>query len=574
MAARAIERNTNTEPQLGNHLATTSPCTMRTTAATKALLCLDIMTEIFQYFSPGPPIVNRDAAALPQRRRRHGCQKSLASCARVCHAFSGPALDVLWRVVDHLSHLLSVLPSFHSSRRGYVFTRDITDADWARFQSYACRVRELYCRSEKPICASAWIALARRCREGQSLVPQLRKLDAFDVCPYEPGRICLLTPTLRNLTLKIMPAPYGMAEALVVSHTISQAVRDIVIPHLETLRITSSNGFEPINTEITPCALLAHFRELELLSDRGLDRKTLQELLGFPSLRRLVFSANTDFLTTEPPLPPGFEALRDLKVIGRPGCVHAFLRLTSPPALEALALSYTVSEWADVVFEGQAGESFSHTIHRLEISFPSYHFCRNLPVFLQPARELNNLTHFAVKIELLEDQRRLPITDGEMCDLVDAWPDLVDFEISIGEIEGEVNILDSAPCPSARTLVAFAEHHPHLTRLIWPCVCADSEDGEGGAWPALEDVPALNHGLCLFRSCLVSSDRGTPHYRKLALLIDRVFPNLDLSDVYYPTADEIPESTLQQRYGRWSDVEQFLLAIRIVRGETSGVFRQ
>ncbi len=82
---------------------------MQSSAACKALLCQEILTEIFDYLSPGRP----DEDALPKERlHRREAQKALARAARVCRALSGPALDVLWRVTDSLTALLSIIPSF------------------------------------------------------------------------------------------------------------------------------------------------------------------------------------------------------------------------------------------------------------------------------------------------------------------------------------------------------------------------------------------------------------------------------------------------------------------------------
>lgn len=82
---------------------------MQSSAACKALRCQEILVEIFDYLSPGRP----DEDALPKERlHRREAQKALARAARVCHAFSVPALNVLWRVTDSLTALLSVLPSF------------------------------------------------------------------------------------------------------------------------------------------------------------------------------------------------------------------------------------------------------------------------------------------------------------------------------------------------------------------------------------------------------------------------------------------------------------------------------
>ena len=85
-------------------------------AAQKALLCQEILSEIFEHLYPGSP--NPDAFPR-ERAERRVRQRTLARLARVCHAFSVPALNVLWRVVDDLVALMSILPSFRMSYRGY-----------------------------------------------------------------------------------------------------------------------------------------------------------------------------------------------------------------------------------------------------------------------------------------------------------------------------------------------------------------------------------------------------------------------------------------------------------------------
>ncbi len=84
-------------------------CSSTMSPQAKALPCQEILLEIFEYLSPG----SQDARALPrQKAARREAQRSLPRLARVCRAFSAPALKVLWTVTDNLIHLLSILPSF------------------------------------------------------------------------------------------------------------------------------------------------------------------------------------------------------------------------------------------------------------------------------------------------------------------------------------------------------------------------------------------------------------------------------------------------------------------------------
>ena len=78
--------------------------------AQRVLLCRDILAEIFEQMSPDwleIGLCDPDAA----RRQRKAWRRTLASCARVCHGFRDPALDVLWRVLDDVDVVFDLLPS-------------------------------------------------------------------------------------------------------------------------------------------------------------------------------------------------------------------------------------------------------------------------------------------------------------------------------------------------------------------------------------------------------------------------------------------------------------------------------
>lgn len=79
-------------------------------AAVRALCCLDILSDIFEYFAPDEYsfLVNTPE----QVEYRKASRITLASAALVCKAFSDPALAVLWRVLDEIASLLRVLPNF------------------------------------------------------------------------------------------------------------------------------------------------------------------------------------------------------------------------------------------------------------------------------------------------------------------------------------------------------------------------------------------------------------------------------------------------------------------------------
>ena len=70
----------------------------------RALQIEEVLSDIFHHFSPDIGILWREET-IPE----------LAALARTCRAFKEPALDILWRVLHHLSPLLWCLPKI--SRR-------------------------------------------------------------------------------------------------------------------------------------------------------------------------------------------------------------------------------------------------------------------------------------------------------------------------------------------------------------------------------------------------------------------------------------------------------------------------
>ena len=67
----------------------------------------DILPRVFEQPSPGWREYSFEVSGLDLEN-----SSALARAARTCHAFSGPALDVLWRALDDLHALLKLFPSY------------------------------------------------------------------------------------------------------------------------------------------------------------------------------------------------------------------------------------------------------------------------------------------------------------------------------------------------------------------------------------------------------------------------------------------------------------------------------
>ncbi|KAI1788328.1 hypothetical protein LXA43DRAFT_925115 [Ganoderma leucocontextum] len=524
----------------------------------KALLCQEILLEIFEYLSPGSP----DTRAFPrQKAGRREAQRSLARLARVCRAFSAPALNVLWRVTDDLIHLLSILPSFKLVRhKTYAFTRNATDAEWEHFLEHTQRIREIYTDTKKSISPSVWTFLSRRLPQGQGLLPRLHRLDAFDVAASEHGRIFLLSPTIRHLTMNWHLSQ--LDEGHLITHTAIEVAQQMTIPYLDSLRVARMDSFNGATVELFPYLKLSHLHTLEIAHMICVERSLLAALLEFPRLRKLTLAIGKLQLGPDPQLSPGFHELRDLRLISRPRGFSDFLQLTNPPNLESLALQ--ISDWfrdahENIPFVAAALSKITPSVRRFELRIEDT-ISAELPRFsdlLDPTFAMDHLTHVAIRLDRLAYD--IPIENFELLRMAQAWPNLVEFEFDIAKVEDDADPLDCYDLPALDSLVRFAECHPKLVRLTFPYVHLPYTS----AAPALDNdnVPLLDHGLQVLRVCLVEST-GVPAMRRFAMALDRLFPHLDLSDVGYYDCPSI------QYYEHWCDVEQLLATLQAGRSGT------
>ena len=81
-------------------------------ATQRAIGSPNILVGIFSQLSPGwNEFEDPDNADHEEEYEyRASLRGALAACARVCRAFSGPALDAQWRVLDDVLVLVKLLP--------------------------------------------------------------------------------------------------------------------------------------------------------------------------------------------------------------------------------------------------------------------------------------------------------------------------------------------------------------------------------------------------------------------------------------------------------------------------------
>ncbi len=75
----------------------------------------EILLQFLPFWSPDEGVVQNQDQAQQTKAQRY----TLAQLARVCRPFSQPALDILWKNLDDLGHLLRVLPSYQLQDRDH-----------------------------------------------------------------------------------------------------------------------------------------------------------------------------------------------------------------------------------------------------------------------------------------------------------------------------------------------------------------------------------------------------------------------------------------------------------------------
>ena len=382
-----------------------------------------------------------------------------------------------------------------------------------------------------------------------------------------------LSPTLRHMTVRV----HHLSQCEQTRDAILEVARMTTVPHLNSLRIVSYDPHDSDDSmhnpraETFPYAQLSHLQELEILQMIIVDETLVTALLAFPALRRLELMMKLEMLPdAESKLPTGFHTLRHLRITGTPDHLSRFLVSTSPMHLEFLGLN--ALDWSDATDDPDAMENaisrmecaLEHLGHaktpRFELKFdPFFPWFPSITDGFASALSFDYLTHVAVKIPDLE----FVMSDADIAELTAGWPNLIEFELSV-EVPG-MGCSDPMFCdpdlPSGNTLVRFAQRHPRLVRLTLPFIALPNTPywSWSEIWHSLADFPACGHGLRELRVNMMD-EAPLPLFRSLTMLVDRLFPNLDLADVHYP--DRSPHD---EEFMNWCEVEQMLLALRIGR---------
>ncbi|KAI0710302.1 hypothetical protein C8T65DRAFT_648496, partial [Cerioporus squamosus] len=139
-------------------------------AVHQVLYTQELLEAIFSQLSTGM-VHPEDTPEDVKERAEVRC--TLARAARVCHAFSEPALDVLWCALDNIIPLLRLIPGFEKRESTWYLILPIFDDAWTRLQDHARRIRGLCHYRTTVVFPTVWSTLLSQC-QNRPLMPRLR----------------------------------------------------------------------------------------------------------------------------------------------------------------------------------------------------------------------------------------------------------------------------------------------------------------------------------------------------------------------------------------------------------------
>lgn len=387
--------------------------------------------------------------------------------ACVCKQWSDITLDIIWREVDGLSRLLTLLRPYKLKGR-YNFFDGLPDSrDWARFQKYANRVRILRFQQDNDLDYSGLLDDMARTRTTLDMLPNLHTLEWVyeDVDCMERATL-FMHQRLRHLIISAPPlrykdkVPFFLDVCVRAPHLHSLDLRvPYRVQYIETAILELLRGLPDLKKVIFP----EFFLTANIVSE--LSRMKHIHIVQFEHGHEQGYGEEKDVDTFEPVLEQGaFPVLRDLAVTARIEDVMRFMNVDFAP------INIT-SLYINTYVEHKPAE-----LHTLLVML-SERCCRLSELYVLLAH------HITGELELVPANQ---ITFNTLTPLL-SFPDLVTFQvthkypvkITLEEIEElacrwpflESLALNEEPLVmnkftlDLRALIPFARHCPKLRRL-------------------------------------------------------------------------------------------------------------
>ncbi|EIW78091.1 hypothetical protein CONPUDRAFT_168027, partial [Coniophora puteana RWD-64-598 SS2] len=399
---------------------------------------------------------------------------ALASVAKVCRAFKGPALDALWSDIDQARCLLELLPPEQLFTDGLGAIIDVgspSPDELGYVYEYSRRVRKLTVGTSIDTARHAAGILVCPPVDAASVFPRLRHLVVFDTysmvmdglpqTPYSVHRDLLL-PWLTTVELRMEAYRRDCDALLLALPAACPGLRNLVVGFLD---------FPDRNASVTKAMTACIFGLPSLMSLRcpDLEDVAFAHALKHPKLQELNL---TDWM--------GIRSRMEGKVIAEQGPgtrePHALsnlslrlLRLSDAtdliPALTTMPSSLEldaslgpkreeVAQFFDVLVEHPGGSQLQKLVlgHKFDPFWFStvsahLHLCH-----IRPALHLHSMRSFRFGTA----EPTLSLTSDDLFEIAQAWPNLEEFCAPY---------MDTEPGLCLHDVLAFTEACPQLTEL-------------------------------------------------------------------------------------------------------------
>ncbi|KAI1793729.1 hypothetical protein LXA43DRAFT_203262 [Ganoderma leucocontextum] len=428
-----------------------------------------------------------------------------ANNARVSKGWSEVALDLLWRRVDNLPRLFSLLAQLDHRPDGTCFHRPLEPNDWSRFMHYASRVRTLCVQPAMDTILNGPLVFdeVARSRTALNILPKLASLTWLS---QEGDRLrsslMFMHDNIKEFAVALVPSPgYSLG-------TFFQEIK-LRMPRLTHLDLRFSFSVREIENDL--CQLVEGLSKLQKVTMPRftLTNKVIETLSLLPDLGVIQFEFleqgcgdGTDLGNWNPVLQEGaFPALYEFTISAQ---IPQMLRFVQGPFFPCnlKSLYFHILNTTNPSFLHEFLSAVAEACQILSelyldfvgtpfpIVYSKDHADGDLVTWntLRPVLKCPNLTTF-----LFRWDSPLIISHAEVAELAASWPSL------------EVLVLNNEAPPTSRpvaltldALLPFAQHCPNL-RELGLCVSATTAVPPGGsAVPALtpfRKLRTLSFGL-------------------------------------------------------------------------------
>lgn len=404
-----------------------------------------------------------------------------------------------------------------------------------------------------------WTVLGRGRPRG-ALLPLLDRLETLDINEDTLAKAILLTPTLRHLGLNFHQASSPEFSSMVFDEIQS------TMESVKSLRIKRSD-YDSSSAILGPYLDIWSFvplQTLEITHKIKINLPDVRKMAELPYLERLslifelVDAADVEESLVDGTQEPNPITIVSLRFLTLRSCLEDIKKLFLAArfvALHSLTIdAIGIDERTNDENHSDLLEIYTHltsSLRILQMSFSNHYEEEDITFRLGDIFAVLSKLTGLYELVIAFKNMWVRMSDAHLQAIEHAWPSLSSLVVRVAWSYDDDEVREETPerLPTIPTLLAFARAHPQLQYLTLPYVTIVS-------CPDVYSLPLFDHGLRgLQIGKLVPPESSRLH---LAVVLDRVFPNLDLEGVLEEkvAAPILPDQQL----------ESLMAALQIGRG--------